>query len=126
MSNGKLFGNLKGVRIHTEKTHHDLQRKAIAIKYNTNDITVKQTEIYDIKDEYQQNETSMNDKIARDIDEWVRNCSIETNNLTFCLQAFQFLKFVSNVIHELSGPKHSARKYFEMRNKRKKILQNRT
>lgn len=27
---GKLFGNLRGVRIHTAKAHHDMQVKAIA------------------------------------------------------------------------------------------------
>lgn len=64
----------------------------------------------------------MNDKIASDIDEWVRKCSKETYNFKFCLQVFRFLKFVSDVIHELPGPKGPARKYFEMRNKRKKNI----
>lgn len=39
---------------------------------------------------------------------------------------FVFLKVLLDGIHELPCSKHPARKYLEMRNKRKEVLQNRT
>lgn len=49
------------------------------------------------------------------------------NEREFSLQVSEFSKFLADIIHELPGPKHPARRFYELR-KKKKILvtQNRT
>lgn len=43
------------------------------------------------------------------------------NNIEFTFREANFLKFLAEVFHDLPGPKHPVRKYFEIR-KNKKIL----
>lgn len=118
---GKIFTNVRGLRIHIAKAHHDIRRKDISNKYSSrNEIDdaaiLASKEIYDP----QKDSESFNKEITTKIQEWVRKFSSECDDDRFCLQVTEFLQFLANIIHELPGPKHPARRYYEMRKKGKK------
>lgn len=49
------------------------------------------------------------------------------NNIEFAFRVANFLKFLAEVFHDLPGPKHPVRKYFEIcKNKKILVSQNRS
>lgn len=130
---GKIFNNSKGLRIHIAKVHHDVKRKEIIAKYKDNyvkqrenPLTPNQVDNSDPPTEQQKSKKYQDEKLTNKINEWLNKFSSDMDDETFCLQVSEFMIFLADIVHQLPGPKHPARKYYELRKKKKEVLQSRT
>jgi hypothetical protein len=125
---GKFFKSIRGLKIHISKSHLDVHRQQIIDKYVPK-LTAHCEGIVDnvcLQSEEKYNAT-LNCKLEHEINKWHSVFSAELNEHEFSLKVSEFSKFLADIINELPGPKHPARKFYELRKKKKQMIsQNRS
>lgn len=114
---GKLFHNMRGLKIHISKAHYEVHRRQIAEKYVSKGFKNNDSVSDDCGSREQDISPQMKEKtcavmdhrITSQVEEWIRTSSVEMSNQVFSANVTQILKFLAEVVHDLPGPKHPAR-----------------